>query len=332
MAHDDRTEKPTPKRRKEARKKGQVARSTDLSGAGVLVAALLAVGAFAPTMVGAMAGSMRDILTEIRRPAAVSSAAGLSGLFHEVMNTVLTTVGPIAAICVGVGVLLNVAQVGFRPSLIALKPDVKRINPMAGFKNIFGARIAFELGKALAKVTVVGAVAAMALIPELTNLGASVGTTPGALGSLMGSGALGIAQRAALAYLLIGVIDFVWQRRRHDKQLKMTRQEVRDEAKQYSLAPEVRAAIRRRQMHGARARMMAAVPTADVVVTNPTHFAVALSYDGTNPAPVVAQRPDRARPAARPAAAQVGRDRPDDPGGAVRGGRPSARLRLPDGG
>ena len=125
----------------------------------------------------------------------------------------------------------------------------------------------------------------MALIPQITNLGASVGTTPGALGQLMGKSALAIAQRAAIAYLLIGIVDFVYQRRRHEKQLKMTKQEVKDEFKQHSLPPEVRSALRRRQMQIARARMMAAVPQADVVVTNPTHYAAALSYDGTQAGP-----------------------------------------------
>jgi flagellar biosynthetic protein FlhB len=96
-----------------------------------------------------------------------------------------------------------------------------------------------------------------------------------------------MAERAAIAYLLIGIVDVIWQRRRHQKMLKMSKQEVKDETKQQQLPPEVKAALRRRQLQASRARMMAAVPQADVVVTNPTHFAVALRYDGTLPAPVV---------------------------------------------
>jgi flagellar biosynthetic protein FlhB len=127
----------------------------------------------------------------------------------------------------------------------------------------------------------------MALIPDLTHLGAGVGTTPGALGSLINDGIRGIAIRALAAYLLIGIVDFVWQRRRHEKSLMMSKQELREEHKSHALPPEVRSAIRRRQIQASRARMMAAVPKADVVVTNPTHFAVALQYDGEHPAPVV---------------------------------------------
>jgi flagellar biosynthetic protein FlhB len=287
MAKDDKTEKATPKRKSEARKKGQVAKSADLNGALVLVAALITLGALGPAAVNGVAGSMRNAFGLIATPQTIVTDSGLSALFHAGLETVLATVAPIAGVCLAVGVIGNIAQVGFRPSMTALKPDIKRINPVSGFKNVFGSRVPFETGKALAKVGVVGAVAAIALIPQLTSLGASVGTTPSQLGHLMGSSALSIAERAAFAYLLIGIVDLVWQRRRHIKMLRMSKQEVKEEYKQHALPPEVRSALRRRQMQAARARMMAAVPQADVVVTNPTHFAVALSYDGTRPAPVV---------------------------------------------
>jgi flagellar biosynthesis protein FlhB len=287
MGHNDKTEKPTPKRKREARKKGQVAKSTDLNTALVLIAGLVGVSFMGPAVIQGVSNSMRSTFAQISRPAQVTTAAGLHGLFSAAMHTLLSTAAPIAGMCLAVGVLANVLQVGVRPSATALKPDFKRINPVSGFKNIFGSRIGFELAKALAKVSVVGVVVAMALIPDLTNLGASVGTPPGALGKLIASGAMGIAVRAAGAYLLIGIIDYAWQKHRHMKSMKMTKQEVKDESKQHTSPPEVRAAIRRRQMQAARARMMAAVPQADVVVTNPTHYAVALAYDGSKPAPVV---------------------------------------------
>ena len=103
----------------------------------------------------------------------------------------------------------------------------------------------------------------------------------------MSAGVSAVAMRACVAYLLIGIVDYIWQKRRYEKSLKMSKQEVKDEAKSHQLPAEVQSALRRRQMQASRARMMAAVPNADVVVTNPTHFAVALSYDGAQPAPVV---------------------------------------------
>jgi flagellar biosynthetic protein FlhB len=285
--HDDKTEKPTGKRKQEARRKGQVAKSTDLNGALVLIAGMFAIGSLGPSVVNGAAASMRSTFAYIARPATVMSGAGLNGLFHSVLHTLISTLAPIAGACLGVGVLANVAQVGVKPGFAKLKPDLRKFNPITGFKNIFGPRIGFELAKALAKVAVMVAVVATALIPQLTNLGASVGTQPGALGSLIGSSAMSVAERAAFAYLGIAIVDYIWQRRRHNKSLKMTKQEVKEEGKQADLPPEVKGAIRRRQIQAARARMMAAVPKADVVVTNPTHFAVALSYDGSHPAPVV---------------------------------------------
>jgi flagellar biosynthetic protein FlhB len=133
----------------------------------------------------------------------------------------------------------------------------------------------------------VGSVAAFALLPGLDNLASFVGIPPATLGIILGHRAMGIAQHAAFAYLAIGAIDYAWQRRRHEQKLKMTKQEVKDEVRQQGVSAEVRSAQRRRQMAAARMRMMAAVPQADVVVTNPTHFAVALRYDGELSAPEV---------------------------------------------
>ncbi len=284
---DDKTEKPTAKRKTEARKKGQIAKSTEVNGAVVLMAGLIAISMMGPNVVNAMAGTMRAFFALVAKPNEVASAAGLHGILSVMLHTLETTAMPIAVLCMAGGVLANVAQVGLRPTPHAIKPEFKKLNPMNGAKQIFGKRLPFELGKVLAKVVVVTAVAAMSLIPLITNLGASMGTTPLALGSLLDSGARAIIERTAIAYLLIAVIDLVWQRRTHSKSMKMTKQEVKDEHKQTDLPPEVKGAIRRRQMMAARARMMAAIPSADVVVTNPTHYAVALKYDGNLPAPIV---------------------------------------------
>jgi len=287
MADHDKTEKPTPKRKREARKKGQVARSTDLNGAVVLVAGLIGLVAVGPAVVSSVADSMRSTFAQISRPGDATSAAGLHALFSAAVHTILGTVAPIAGLCLAAGLIVNVAQVSFKPSATAIKPDFKKINPILGFRNLFGIRMATEGLKAIVKVAAVGVVVAMALLPQLTSIGASINTPPAALGLLINSSIMGIAERAAIAYLLIGVLDFIYQRHRHNKQLKMTRHEVKEEGRQYSAPPEIRAAIRRRQLQAARARMMAGIPQADVVVTNPTHFAVALSYDGSHPAPIV---------------------------------------------
>lgn len=287
MPNADRTEKPTPKHRNEARKKSPPPKSSDLNGAVVLSAGFVAVLALGGTIVASAAGAMQSAFAQIADPRVVTSGSGLRSLMDLIPTVMLSAVAPIAAVCMAAGVLSNVAQVGWHPSFSQLGPRFGRINPVSGFKNLFGPQIAFNAAKSIAKVAVVGLVVAMTLIPQLTGLAAGVGTPPGALGTLVSTSIRAIVERAAAVYLLIGIADMAYSRRRYEKNLKMTRQEVKDEARQHSLPPEVRSAIRRRQIQAARARMMAAVPTADVVVANPTHFAVALVYDGSKTAPEV---------------------------------------------
>jgi flagellar biosynthetic protein FlhB len=287
MANHDKTEKPTGKRRSEARKKGQIAKSSDLNTAAVLGVGMIMVAATGSSIATSVGDYMTSTFAWIAKPDAALSGAGLNGQLNAILNLLLSTVAPIAAACMAAGVTVNVLSTGLHASTQALKPNFSRINPINGAKQIFGTRALFELGKSIGKVAVVGASVALVLIPMITTLGASMGVTPAALGSLMAGSVRTLAERCIVAYLLIGVIDLVWQRRKMEKSLMMTKQEVKEEAKQYNLPPEVRAAIRRRQMQNARARMMAAVPNADVVVTNPTHYAVALVYDATKAAPEV---------------------------------------------
>ncbi|HUB73352.1 MAG TPA: EscU/YscU/HrcU family type III secretion system export apparatus switch protein [Solirubrobacteraceae bacterium] len=287
MPRDDRTEKPTPRHRRRARERGEVARSSDLGGSLVVAAGLFAVSLVGPHVVQAAAGAMRLALGDIATPAQALTAAGLNGLMHSMLSLIALAVAPIAGACLLTGLLAGAAQVGFRPAPQALKADFRRLNPVSGARNLFGPNAVFEALKALVKVAVVGAVAALALLPGLTGLAAYVGISPLALGALSGKSALAVAQRAACAYLLVGVVDYAWRRRQHERKLKMTKQEVKDELRQHGVAPELKAALRRRQTQLARARMMAAVPDADVVVTNPTHYAVALRYDGSRTAPEV---------------------------------------------
>jgi flagellar biosynthetic protein FlhB len=282
----DKTEKATPKRKEESRKKGQVAKSPDLNGAVVLLASLFALSIWGPHIWQEMGASMRGTLSMISTPQAVT-AGGIGKLFMEGGRTALLAVAPIAIVCLVFGVLSNLGQVGLKPSVHGLKPDFKRIDPLKGAKNLFGPNLLFEATKNLTKVAIVGAITAFAVIPKLGDLAALVGMAPADLVSRLTHTVLGIAQRAAIAYILIGIADFAYQRWRHEKSLRMDKQEVKEEQKAFTSPPEVRSALRRRQMAAARARMMSGVPEADVVVTNPTHYAVALVYDGTKPAPEV---------------------------------------------
>src|SRR4051812_31230329 len=285
----ERTEKATPKKRSEARKKGQVAKSADLNGAVVMFAALFALSATAPHLVEVLQSSMRDTFALISSPDVVTHR-GLGPLLSSQGKAAGFAAMPVILTCVAAGLLVNIAQVGGKPHVGALKPDPKRLNPVSGFKNIYGKNALFEGAKNVFKVSAVGAVTALGVLPKLDELASLVGMPPAELLPTLAHTVLGIAQRAGAAYLVIGIVDYAYQRYRHEKGLKMDKQAVKDEHKSTELPPEVRGAIRRRQMQAARTRMMSDVPTADVVVTTPPPFAVALRSAPQRAPPGVAAR------------------------------------------
>jgi len=283
---EDKTEKATPKRRTDARKKGQIAKSTDLNGAVVLIAALGSLAVFGPHIASGLADTMRGMLGDAGNPDK-AAGSGLGGLAGTAGMAIATALAPVALTCFLAALVVNLGQVGLRINPAGLKPDFKRLNPVQGAKNLIGPNGWVELAKALVKVTAVGAIAAMALLPNMTKLAAMTGIEPPAFGAAIAKLSAGIAWKAAAAYLLIGAVDLLWQRRKHEKQLRMTKEEVKREHKEEQLSPELRASMRRKAQQMSRGRMMSAVLGADVVVANPTHFAVALAYDGKRPAPVV---------------------------------------------
>jgi flagellar biosynthetic protein FlhB len=280
------TEKATPKRREEARKKGQVARSADVNGAVVLMAGLLALSAFGPRMLDQLREGMVDVLAYAGSPDVVS-ARNLGMLFLLAGRHVALAAAPVALVCLLAGFAAGAGQVGLKPSFGALKPNFAKLNPGSGLKHMLGMNLFAETGKSVGKVAAVGAIAGLALFPKLDEFGALVGTPPEDLIPQIAHEILGIAQRAAGAYLVIAAIDYGYQRWRHEKALRMDKEEVKQEFKQQGLPAEIRNAQRRRAMELSRARMMDAVPSADVVVTNPTHYSVALAYEAGNEAPVV---------------------------------------------
>ena len=283
---ENRTEKATPKKRQEAREKGQVARSVDANGAIVMMASVLALSAFGPMMYQRMAEATVTILDLVKDPSVVDRK-GIGELFTTVGGHAFAGAAPVVIVCAIAGFMANVLQIGFKPSTKALKPDFKKLNPMSGFKQMFSPNTAVETVKSVLKISAVGAIVFIALFPKLDEMAALVGMPPQALFPHLCELILHLAQRAALAYLAIAAADVFWQRHRFEKQLRMDKEEVKQEYKQQELPSEVKGAQKRRAMELARARMMDAVPTADVVVTNPTHFSVALKYDSDKPAPVV---------------------------------------------
>lgn len=280
---EERTEKPTPKRRREARREGRIARTPDLGGWLSLLVLGLVAGPLLRHELDVWRGLIATSLRAAERP---SPALALQLLGHGLRHA-LVAVLAVSGITLLVGVASSIAQGGLVVSPTLLKPSLRKLNPLEGAKRLFGPKAAWEGVKILLKSSVVALIAYSAVTSLTPLVGGMVplGTTLGAVHDTV----LGLLRNVALAGLVMAAADYAVQRRRLDKQMRMSRSEVKQEHKQAEGDPLVRSAIRSRQLAAARNRMMADVPTADVVLTNPTHVAVALRYSGEAAPRVVAR-------------------------------------------
>jgi len=282
----DRTEAATPKRKADARKKGQVPRSRELSTAAVVLAGAAGVLAWGGSAAGAASALLRDSFSAI--PAALDDPARLPVLAARIVGQGFLPVLPILAVTLLAALAAPMLIGGWNFSPGAAAPDFSRVSPLAGLKRLFSANSLAELLKAFLKFLLIGAIAGGVIWSDRERL-LALSSLPVSAGIAEG---LRLTVEALLwmggGLLLIAAIDVPWQLFQYAKQLRMSKQEIREEYKQSEGKPEVKAKIRRLQQEMANARMMEKVPTADVVVTNPTHYAVALAYSaGRDRAPKV---------------------------------------------
>jgi flagellar biosynthetic protein FlhB len=280
----ERTEPATAKRRTDARNKGQVAKSTELISAIALMTAVIFLAGNGSSFVQPLVNLMRQVfsrylLTDVSsgmllgRPVDLANELGLLAL------GVITGILPFFMALMVIGVITTIAQVGFKITPAAMMPSLGKLNPISGISRLFSKNGLVELGKALVKILLVGYVAfgvfsaSYGILLRLNEVDLLSGF--GSLGAI----ATDLGKTTSGWLLGLAVVDFVWQRRSFESSLKMTKQEVSDEAKQQEPPQIVRQQIRRKQRQMAMSRMMAAVPNADVILTNPTHYAVALFYD-----------------------------------------------------
>jgi flagellar biosynthetic protein FlhB len=304
---DGRTEKATGKRKRESRNKGQVAKSQDINHAVGLMAvfAVLIIGA--PRMLSGFESMLSQHLSTVGNAQNTVTNQGLEPMIRATLETFLVSIAPVVAAAAVAGVVANIAQVKFKWTFAAIKPKFNVLNPVHGIKKVFGMNGLVETGKALVKLSVIGGVAFMAIWSDLPQLGSLVGIPPNEILSQVGNRVESIALRVIVALMILSIGDMIWQRKKLAKSMMMTKEEVKQEGRQADIAPELRGAIRRKQFQMSRRRMLAGIPTADVVVVNPTHFAVALRYDPELPAPeVIAKGVDHIALAIRAAAEEHG--------------------------
>jgi flagellar biosynthesis protein FlhB len=286
---EDKTEKPTPKKLKDARKEGRTARTQDI-GAWVCVL----VGAYMCQLTVAMGGPrVRGLYTGAVELVADPTQAGALAALRDGAAVFVVLTGPLCLVLALATFAGGAAQGGVHLATKSLKPKWERINPIAGFKRIAGPHAAWEAFKSTAKTAVAAWVAYRAiagLIPLLTSDGA---LPLSAILDRVADVTLALIRNVAIAGIVMGLADYAYQRHRVGKQLRMTKYEVKQEHKQAEGDPYLKAAIRSKQLAMSRNRMMSQVATADVVVVNPTHVAVALRYQPERGAPrVVAKGAD----------------------------------------
>lgn len=289
----EKTEEPTSRKRDEARKQGQVAVSKELDSALVLLAAFLAFRLSGASMWAGLESLLRDSILQMGQPPlnAPLAAEVAPGLIWRAIQLLL----PLFAMVMAIGVLAGFGQTGGVFSFQAVKPQFSRLNPVASFKRTFASKqAAVTLAKTLLKFSLIGGVAGMTLwgrIEEVTALGLTT-SIPHAAVTLFAIGS-DITTKVLALLLALGAADFLFQRQQLLGQLRMSKQEVKDEMRQSEGDPGVKGRIARLR-RSFLARVMQAVPHADVVLMNPTHYAVALKYDAaTSSAPKVIAKGER---------------------------------------
>lgn len=289
MAEDtgqERTEQPTEKRLRETREKGQVPRSKELNSMALLMTASGAALIFGDNMLAGISDSMRHGLSI--KQAGLLSHQDIIDRLSDTAFSGLTAVAPMLLILVVAALLTPIGLGGWSFSMKAVSFKLEKINPIKGFGRMFSLRGLMELFKVLGKFILVASISAgiiWSLMGDLLGLGdESIEAALPHVASLCGWTFLA----CSCGLIVIASIDAPFQLWQHNKQLRMTRQEVKDENKETDGRPEVKGKIRALQQEMSRKRMMEQVPTADVVITNPTHYAVALRYDQNSmQAPVV---------------------------------------------
>lgn len=282
----ERTEEATPKRRAEARNRGQVLKSQEVTVAFTLLTGLSVIAMTGPRLFDLLGTFSRTVFTH---SADFELTTGtLPGYLLGAIKLVAVMVLPLAVSVLVAALAANILQVGFLFTTETLKPKFEVLNPLNGFKRLLSVRSLVELAKAVAKIVVVLSVAYLTLKGSVAELSAAALSPLSATLALSKSLFLRLALRILAVFAVIAALDWLFQRWDFEKNLMMSREDVKEENRQSDGNPQVKGKIRQLQIASVRRRMMAAVKTADVVVTNPTHVAVALSYkSGEMSAPTV---------------------------------------------
>ena len=292
MADSEKTETSTPKHREDARKKGQVAKSSEVIAIGVLLTAFIFFKYEGAFLYGKIVVLIRSYFYQLSAPQlSYDSLVQMMQLFF--LNFLFFLL-PFLVVILLVALATNVLQVGFLISVESLTPKWERLNIINGVKRVFSQRTFVELIKTVLKIVIIGYVAYLTIKGEMFNILSMGSMDQAAFLSLFIALCLKLIFRILLVLLVVAILDFAYQKWAFEKSIRMSKQEIKDEMKQSEGDPFIKSRIRTLQREMARRRMMLDLPSADVVITNPTHLAVALKYkEGEMEAPIVLAKGSR---------------------------------------
>lgn len=279
----EKTEEPTAKRRSDARNEGQVAKSKEVSNAFELLALFLVMKFWVGHLGESFVGVFRNIYSQF--PEYIKLYDGnlqqitFRAIFERAMYSVIAMIAPVLLIGFAVAFLCDFLQVKWKVTFKPLKPKLSKLNPISGFKRLFSLSKLFELAKSIAKIAIITYAVYSYLKKKAPSIFLMYGLALNQSIVQMGKLVINLGFRIALYYMVVAAADYIYQKIKFKRDLKMTKQEVKDEYKNQEGDPAVKSKQRQRMMEASRRRMMQNLPQADVVITNPTHYAVAIKYD-----------------------------------------------------
>lgn len=288
MAGDkhDKTEAPTPKKKKDSRKDGQVVRSEDLVTWAMVLASTFVLPSLISRTSTALSSTLRDVVAVAHNP----NESDLPNLVGRALIGGLGAMIPALVALAVVAIVGNLAQVGFLLTLKPLQPKFSRLNPIQGIKRIFSAKSLWETAATVLKLVIIVVVAWFMIQGAIEEMMGAPGRTVSQSLAQAAQLTMAVVRAVAFAALVLGIADYAVQRRQHYKDIKMSVQEIKEEVRESEGDPYLKSRQRQLRSQMSRNRMLAAVPLADVVITNPTHLAIAVQYDRAAGAPKVLAR------------------------------------------
>lgn len=279
----EKTESATPKKLEDARKEGQVAKSKELGNSFSLFALFITLKAFVgfvgTKFIETFAFVYNKMPDLVKMPEGEVAEQGIKVLFNVSLIRIMLITLPFFAIAVALALIVSIIQVGWKPTTKPLQPKGNKLNPVNGFKRMFSKDKIVDLLMSIVKIALISYLAISTMKGEFPVLFKLYDMTILSAIQSIGNVVIGMGLKISFFYLVLGIIDFGYQKWKFSEDMKMTKQEVKDEMKDSEGDPQIKGQQKQRMREASRRRMMQQVPQADVVITNPTHFAVALKYD-----------------------------------------------------